>query len=176
MAKHLFNKYLPTVDKLKSMGLVRILGDQIHNPNLWHLNRRSAAGAMFIGIFSALLPMPFQTIPAALGALWFHKNLPLSIACVWLSNPFTMAPLLYLDYHVGAFFLGYNEHPLSLDLSLEWLMSEVGYYWQPLLLGSILSGIILGAMGYVITRVLWRWYVIVRWRKRQKIRRNRQHF
>lgn len=174
MAKHFFDKYLPTPDQLKSMGLVRVLGDQIHNPNLWHLNRRSAAGAMFVGVFAALLPMPFQSVVAALGALWFHKNLPVSVACVWLSNPFTMAPLFYLDYRLGTLFLDADAQPLPDNLSVEWLLHEANQYWQPILLGSVLAGLLLGAISYVLTRILWRWYIIYRWNKRKKLRQKRQ--
>lgn len=161
---------MPSPSKLKSMGLVHVLGDQIHNPNLWHLNRRSAAGAAFIGVFCAFLPMPFQMFLAALLALWFHKNLPLSAAIVWISNPFTYAPMFYINYKLGALFLGESDRPFSIELTVEWLTNDMLYYWQPLILGSLIAGTLGGALSYALMNYFWRWKVMKSWEKRIKRR------
>ena len=166
MPKKLLKKYLPSPSKLKDSGLVHVLGDQIHNPNLWHLNRRSAAGAAFIGIFCAFLPMPFQMLLAGLLALWFHKNLPLSVTFVWASNPLTYAPMFYINYKVGALFLGESDRPFSIRLTIEWLTNDMLFYWQPLILGSLIVGTIAGALSYVLMNAYWRWKVMKSWQKR----------
>ena len=50
----------------------------------------------------AFLPVPFQMVLAALGALWRRVNLPLAVALICITNPLTMAPAFYLCYKVGA--------------------------------------------------------------------------
>lgn len=174
MPKKRLKKFLPSPGKLKRMGLVHILGDQIHNPNLWHLNRHSAAGAAFIGVFCAFLPMPFQMFLAALLALWFHKNLPLSIAFVWVSNPFTYAPMFYLNYCVGALLIGESDRPFSIRLTVEWLTNDMLYYWQPLILGSLIVGTLAGALSFALMKSYWRWKVTKNWQKR--IEKRQQQF
>lgn len=171
MPKRLIGKFLPSPAKLKNSALAHILGEQIHNPNLWHLNRRSAAGAAFIGFFCAFLPIPFQMGLAALLALWFHKNLPLSIALVWLSNPFTYAPMFYFNYRLGSLILGESENTFSFEMSWEWLANDFFLYSGPLALGSVIAGLSAGTIGYFIISSYWRWKVVQRWEKRQKNQR-----
>ena len=154
MPKKRLKKFLPSPGKLKSMGLESILGDQIYNPNLWHLNRHSAAGAGFIGVFCAFLPIPFQMFLAAFLALRFHKNMPLSISFVWISNPFTYAPLFYFNYRVGALLIGESDRQFSIQLTLEWLTKDMLYYWEPLILGSLIMGALAGGFSFVLIKSL----------------------
>jgi uncharacterized protein (DUF2062 family) len=88
MPKQFIRKHLPNPEKIANMKGLGFLRHRLQDPNLWHLNRHSASGAMFWGIWCAFLPMPFQTIPAAIIALVFRVNLPLCVVLVWLSNPF----------------------------------------------------------------------------------------
>ena len=85
MPKRLFRKYLPSPDRLKGHKSLSFLGGVLSDPNLWHINRHSLAGAAFIGVFTGLLPIPLQMGLAALLAVRFHCNLPLSVVLVWIS-------------------------------------------------------------------------------------------
>eukprot|EP00487_Bulimina_marginata_P007241 TRINITY_DN2794_c0_g1_i1.p1 TRINITY_DN2794_c0_g1~~TRINITY_DN2794_c0_g1_i1.p1 ORF type:complete len:100 (-),score=0.93 TRINITY_DN2794_c0_g1_i1:149-448(-) len=69
MPKNLIKKYLPDPDFIKEHKNLRIFGELLHNANLWHLNRRSAAGAFAVGIFMAFVPVPFQMLLAAGAAI-----------------------------------------------------------------------------------------------------------
>ena len=71
-------KHLPQRHHVQNHKHLRFLGEHLHSPNLWHFNRRSVARATAIGLFCAFLPMPFEMIPAAIGAVLFRGNLPLS--------------------------------------------------------------------------------------------------
>jgi len=42
--------------------------------------------------------------------------------------------------------------------------------WQPFLLGSLVLGVVLGALAYCLTMGYWRWWVAHQWNKR-KLRR-----
>ena len=101
MPKRLIKRWLPDQDKLKEHKHLRLFGKLLLDANLWHLNRRSAAGAFAVGLFMAWIPLPCQMLLAAGGAILFRVNLPLSVALVWLSNPVTMPPLFYGAYLVG---------------------------------------------------------------------------
>ncbi|WP_159217560.1 DUF2062 domain-containing protein, partial [Klebsiella pneumoniae] len=78
----------------------------LYNPNLWCLNRRSAAGAFAVGLFMAFVPLPSQMIMAAGLAIVLGVNLPLSIALVWITNPITMPVIFYFTYKLGAWLMG----------------------------------------------------------------------
>jgi len=38
--------------------------------------------------------------------------------------------------------------------------------WQPLMLGSVVAGIVLGVLAYALTLLYWRWKVKRQWRRR----------
>ena len=78
MAKKLIRRYLPDAHKIRDHKHLRLFGTLLHDPNLWHLNRRSVAGAFAVGLFMAFVPMPFQMIPAAALAILLRVNLPIS--------------------------------------------------------------------------------------------------
>ena len=172
MPRRFLNKLFPdhTIRKDKSFG---IFGELIHDKNLWHMNRRSVAGAFAIGLFSAFIPIPFQMLLAAGLAIIFRCNLPISVALVWVTNPITMPPLFFLAYKVGTWLTNVHLGPFEFELSLNWLFTELRDRWRPFLVGCLFMGTLSGLLGYITTRIIWRLYVISFWknRKLRKLRR-----
>ena len=147
--------------------MLRLLGDWLHEPNLWHINRFSASMAFFVGLFVAFLPIPGQTLVAAILAVKLRCNLPLSVALVWITNPVTIPAIFYMSYRVGAAIIGAPVEPVAFELSVEWLGESLSNIWQPLLLGSLVCGLLFGSLGYFVINMLWRWRVAVHWRRRK---------
>lgn len=145
-----------------------MFGSFLHSPNLWHLNRRSVAGAFANGLFMAFIPVPFQMVLAAAGAILFRVNLPISVALVWITNPLTMPPMFYGAYRVGNWLMGRQGGAFHFELSFDWLMTGFGHIWQPFLLGCLVCGAIASLSGYLAIRLYWRHHVIKEWRKRHK--------
>src|SRR5687767_14342618 len=104
------------------------------------MNRSSVCGAFGIGLFMAYMPVPFQTLPAALLAVLFRVNILFTIALVWISNPFTIAPMFYLAYVVGAHLTGAEIHHFQFEPSFDWLFLELGTRWRPFLVGCLFMG------------------------------------
>ncbi|MBU2570268.1 MAG: DUF2062 domain-containing protein [Gammaproteobacteria bacterium] len=167
MPKKLIKKYLPHPDKIKGHKNLQFLGERLHEPNLWHLNRRSVALAFAIGLFTAWIPVPGQMAIAAVGAFYFRANLPLSVALVWITNPFTMPPMFYFAYRVGLLLMARKPHD-DVEFTFENAMAELGDIWAPFLLGCLVIGTISSAAGYFGMSNLWRYHVGKRWIKRQK--------
>lgn len=139
----------------------------IFEPNLWHFNRHSVSFAFLVGIFCCFLPIPFQMVPCLLLCVWVRCNVPLSIALVWISNPVTMPPMFYSTYKLGTWMLGRQSQVSRINLSWEWLSAQFTVVWEPLLLGSLLTGITLGSLAFVIVRIYWRWRVARHWSMRR---------
>lgn len=174
MTKKIIHRYLPDVHKIRAHKNLQFFGKLLHDPNLWHLNRRSVSGAFAVGLFMALVPMPFQMIPAAAFAILFRVNLPIAVALVWVTNPFTMPPVFYFTYHVGAWILDTPAQYIAFEISWDWITYELGRIWKPFLLGSFLTGIVCAAAGYFSIRALWRWHVIRDWERRKEKRVRRE--
>jgi|JI8StandDraft_1071087.scaffolds.fasta_scaffold125880_2 uncharacterized protein (DUF2062 family) len=189
MPKHIIRRYLPDPEKIARTPGLGFLRHRLEDPNLWHLNRRSASGAMFWGLWCAFLPMPFQTIPAALAALIFRVNLPLAIVLCWISNPLTMLPVIYIGYDIGALIL---HRPLLELAEIKTLIvhmgnlfgssaeatanrASMGEHVEPFLLGMLVTGFLLGCLGYLGMNWYWRRHVTRAWQLRQKRQQTREN-
>ncbi len=56
------------------------------------------------------------------------------------------------------------------EMSAGWFEASLGDIWQPLLLGSLLCGIVSAVASYCIMRGLWRLHIVRRYKER-KLRR-----
>jgi len=168
MAKKFIKKIMPNHETIRDHKYLKMFGSLLHDPNLWHLNRRSVSGAFAVGLFFAWVPVPFQMILAAAVAIPFRVNLPLSVVLVWVTNPITMPPMFYAAYKVGGLFLTDTATgPISFELSWEWLSTTMSYIWQPFLLGCFILGVISSIASYIVIRLLWRWQVVREWNERK---------
>jgi uncharacterized protein (DUF2062 family) len=80
----------------------------------------------------------------------------------------------YSTYKFGAWILNEPPQELEFELSLEWMAESLAGIWQPLLLGSLLCGVISAILGYLFMRGLWRWHVVDSMRKRrERYKKNR---
>lgn len=173
MARKTLKSLMPSVARIREIKSLSILGDWIYATNLWHLNRYSASMAFFVGLFVAFLPIPAQMVAAALLAMVFRCNLPLSVCLVWVTNPLTMPALFFIAYKMGALILEVPVEAMKFELSYHWFTSQLHHTWQPFLLGCLVCGLFCGSMGYFVISMAWRWRVAVHWRERKRRRANR---
>ncbi|PCI06789.1 MAG: ATP-binding protein [Gammaproteobacteria bacterium] len=162
MPRKFFQRFLPKPQTIKENKLLQIFGDWLHKPNLWHLNRRSVAGAFAVGLFFAWMPIPFQMLLAAGAAIWIGTNLPLSISIVWLTNPITIPPMFYFAYVVGTWIVGEPVTDFNFELTFDWLLNELSAIWKPFLVGCLTLAISSSLIGYVTISGLWRYLVVTR--------------
>ena len=168
MARKIFKRFFPTPETIKKHPSLQFLGKLLHDPNLFHLNRHSVSVAFFWGTFVAFaFPLPGQMAVAAVAALYFRCNLPISVALVWITNPFTIPFFFYLAYSIGCFVLGIAPEKFQIELSWGWVMQELERLVPPFLLGSVLLGLVLGGLGYFGMQLYWRWHVAHNWEKRR---------
>jgi len=169
MPRKLFKRLLPDPTKIKENRWLSVLGSAVHNSEFWHLTRRSVAGAFFIGVFCAFLPMPLQTVLAAFLAIIFKRNLPLAVILVFITNPLTMPPIYYFNYWLGSLIL--SEPSIYLTLNLDdlwvWLAVNFNHIGKPLIVGSVVAGLIFGLLSYIIVHLFWSWTVKSKWKKRR---------
>lgn len=165
--KHLIKKFTPSHEVIRNHKHLRIFGDLLHDPNLWHMNRRSVSGAFAIGLFWAFIPMPMQMVMAAATAIPIRVNLPISVALVWITNPITMPPIFYFTYRIGAWILGTPANGESFEFSIEYLSHSMALIWQPLYLGSLVCALLAAVIGYVVIRGLWRLHIVRHLRRRR---------
>ena len=171
MPRKFFQRFLPKPQTIRDNKTLQIFGDWLHEPNLWHLNRRSVAGAFAVGLFFAWMPVPFQMALAAGGAIVFRTNLPLSVVLVWITNPITIPPMFYFTYIVGTWIVGEPPMDFSFELTIDWLVHELEVIWQPFLVGCFTVASISSLLGYFAIDGFWRYEVNKRRRMKPHLRK-----
>jgi uncharacterized protein (DUF2062 family) len=177
-----FRKYLPDVDAVRSSRLVAPFGGWLHHPNLWCLNRRSVPGAVAIGLFCGLIPGPLQMLGALALAVPLRKNIPVALLITFYTNPLTILPLYMLAYGYGQLLLGATQGSVPFE-PFVWDWTQIGASlrglaaWtlslgKPLAIGLPALAATLAALGYFVTELGWRAYVVLAWRARARKRVN----
>jgi uncharacterized protein (DUF2062 family) len=157
VSRQFLRRYLATPRDLRAYRSLRFaLGDLLHQPDVWHLDRRSVSGACAVGLFVAWVPLPIQMVLAATLALLFRVNLPLSVALVWIANPLTMGPMYWYAWHLGALLLDMSALAVEFESTFAWLTASLNKVWKPLSLGCLILGTASAGVGYGGSRLLWR--------------------
>lgn len=173
MSRRLLQRYLPHPDAIRRRRSLRFVSHLIGSPSLWVLTRRNVANAFSVGLFSALLPIPFQMLVAAFGAWLFRCNLPLSISLVWITNPLTMPLIFYGNYRLGAWLLDMPVLQAPDQVSTRWIAEQLVDILPTLALGSLVAALLVAALANLVIRLIWRWQVSRSWKARA--RRRRRH-
>ena len=181
MARRFFRKLVPDEAKMRQNKVLRVFGSTLFNRRLWHLNRHSAALGAASGLFWAWIALPIQTPGAVATAIVGRGNVPLAMAFTWVSNPFTWLFCFWFDYEVGLKLTGAErvgdfKHHLNeiMNSGLVGGMGKAfGFLWDfyPMYVGGVAVGGVFAVGGYVAVRLLWRWHLVRRWRRRHDVRR-----
>lgn len=127
---------------------------------LWLWEKKRVARAVSTGLFSCWLPIPFQMVPAVLLAVYCRAYLPLTLICVWISNPLTWLLMAALAYELGYLILRPEIHYVKEIVEAESIWSVVSIAPQalaPFLVGAGTLSIVSAAAGYGLVIMLWDW-------------------
>jgi uncharacterized protein (DUF2062 family) len=178
MARKFFKKFMPSREKVDSEKLLRWLKPIMNKPYLWHLRRHGVAKSVGWGMFWALIPIPGQSVPAVLFTIWSRGNVPLALAATWISNPITLVPHWWSAYVIGKFILrseGVDDiqwtreywHTKTESFSALWHFISHNFwsFYLPLMVGSIVEGVVIGGAGYFLVMWLWKWHSSRQWNR-----------
>jgi len=109
---------------------------------------------VFLGLFIAMIPMPAQML-AVLAFTFIGKfNFPVAIAMCWITNPFTMPFIYFIEYKTGALLLGQSS--LEVELTLTWFENNLEQILIPLYFGALFYSVSLSFMAYYGINLYWR--------------------
>ncbi|MCW8838856.1 MAG: DUF2062 domain-containing protein [Thiovulaceae bacterium] len=117
-------------------------------------NRKMVSRGVTLGIFIAFIPMPMQMAAVLAFMPFFKFNVPLGLAMCWLSNPFTMPPMYYMEYLTGSFFLGIKPEPV--EMTLEWFTNNMDNIFIPLYTGTLFYSVVGSSLAFWIVNHFWK--------------------
>ena len=115
--------------------------------------RKMISRGAFIGIFIAMIPMPLQMLAVLLFTPFFRFNVPIAIIMCWITNPFTMPFIYYIEYITGGYFLGIEIN--DVNITLEWFQENLANIVFPLYVGALFYSIALSSLTYYLINRLW---------------------
>jgi len=118
------------------------------------INRRTVTRGVAIGLFWGFIPMPMQMLAVMATTPLLRFNVPIAISMVWLSNPFTMPPMYYMEYLTGNLILG-QEGIQGIKLTMEWFKENIGDIFIPLYVGTSFYSIVVTGIVYLVLNKLW---------------------
>ena len=170
-------KILPDHESVRGNRWLAPFENTLLHPRLWHLNRRSAAGAVAAGMFCGLIPGPLQMLGAAICAVIFRVNLPLAMLTTFYTNPITIVPLYIAAFNIGQWALPGPRHRFvappeyGAEGLVAWTHELIAWMLglgTPLALGLVLLALGLALVSYLLIRVVWRFYLIRAWLHRRQ--------
>jgi len=143
------------------------------HPVYFSVNRKTVTRAIWIGVFVSFIPIPMQMLVAVLLALLARVNIAVAAIGVWVTNPFTMVPLFYLAYRLGAVMLNMPIEPWPTDMDFSSFSKDMGAIWKATLYGGIFVGLSSATVCYIAANAIWRFSTAVKYRERRVLRRRR---
>jgi len=122
------------------------------------INRKSVSKAMAVGLFIGMIPMPFQMVAVLFFIPFVKFNVPIGVSLVWITNPFTMPFIYYVEYITGNF-LTFNHSIQHVSMTLEWFESNINNIAVPLYIGALFYSILFSVVGYFGVNYLWMYSV-----------------
>ena len=139
--------------EIRSRPWLVTLTKPLFSKNLWKPCRATVAGGLSIGLFCAMLPIPFQMLFAALGCMRNSSNIPIAMAACWITNPFTYGPIVAIQIALGNWIRQYIHIDIPFDKSITKTFMGITLEGSPVdfIVGFLSLGIILSILAYPIT-------------------------
>lgn len=152
MPRARLRKVLPTHEKIKKQKILKIFGNLLNKREIWSLSRKKILGGVFVGVFVAFIPMPFQMVLVAILAILLNVNFPVTILLVWLSNPLTMPFMYYAEYELGNFILNVQD---PIEFSFETMNENLSEIALSLYTGTLICSIVFSTLSVLAINWLW---------------------
>ena len=153
---------VPSREELEANRWLRVLAPYLADTKLWHWSRRGVAAGVAVGLFIGLLIPVAQILLAAVAAVVLRANIPVAAAATFITNPFTVPPIYYAAYHLGAWATG-TPAPVSLSFADPLSIWEnLGTIGMPLFAGLGIAATLLALSSYLLISQAWAWRVAVK--------------
>lgn len=116
-------------------------------------SRKMISKGAAIGIFIAMIPIPFQMVIVLFLTPLTRFNVPIALVMCWITNPFTMPFIYYVEYLTGSFFLGMEVE--NVQITLEWFQNNFSDILIPLYVGAFFYSILFAWLIYYLITHLW---------------------
>jgi uncharacterized protein (DUF2062 family) len=169
-------QHIPTQESLQRHRLLKPFAHHLGQPALWRLNRRSVPRGVALGLFVGVIIPVMHTIIAAVLAIPTRANIAVTAAFTLVVNPLTIPPMYYAAYRIGSWELHHDARLVDPTVA-ERVSGELSriVFWVheasgPIAMGVLTIAVAAAAIGYVVSALLWRWRLGMKWQGRSDAR------
>ncbi len=167
MPRHLVRRVSRHIQARRDEWYLRVFGHRLTDTRLWSMNRHSITAAFGAGLAISFIPLPVHLPLILIASIVWRLNVPVGIVATYMVNPFTMVPIYYGAYRVGAWLLQRRIHHFEFHLTWQWLGYGLGPLWKPFLLGCLVCSILAGVLGRYALALIWRVATLRRYHTRR---------
>ncbi len=146
-------RHFPRIKHLRGSWLHRRTGDRLLDPILWQPEREPMARGFAVGGFLSMLPIPFQSLPAAAISIAGRMNVPAALLGCWVTNPLTMGFIWVIQLQIGFFLLGRDSPWRLLRDNSVWDVAKMSPW--PMLVGTLVTAPFAAVICYFFARVVF---------------------
>ena len=172
-------KLFPTKKSLQKSNELNFLSRFLKSSDLWSFDMLPVARGVAAGLAGAVLP-GFQFLYAAILAILLRGNLAIALTGTFITNPFTVFPIIYLIYWIGSLLIGNGQTHLEVQ-DFNWHFSTIYQLWdnfgiwilqfgKAFLVGMAVVSLCLGIIGYFGTILIWKIVELLFHKKKHKKR------
>ena len=97
--------------------------------------------------------MPMQMLAVIFMMTFLKFNVPIALLMCWITNPFTMPFIYFIEYQIGSFIL--NTSTLTVEMTLKWFSSNIDNFFIPLYTGALILSTTSSLLFYYLINYFW---------------------
>lgn len=154
-------RFLKHPRKLRQRPWMRWFARHFLDKHVWKPTQHTLAGGTAVGMFITLQLLPIQMPAATILSAIFRVNIPVAIALCWLSNPFTIPFIAWVEYALGKWFLAFytqvptTPFPTQIPESLVEGWMVLKEHAPVMLMGGVIFGAVSALVSYVGVWGIW---------------------
>jgi len=172
--------HVPTRETLERNRFVRPFAHLIFRSELWRMNRRSVPRGVALGLFVGVM-IPFaHFVVAMFVAVFVRANIPAALAATFIGFPLIYVAIVALAYKIGEWLLHMDAmtgiQPISETMEktqTDHLLQQLTGAGLDTALGLLVIATVLSSLGFVLTSVIWRYWIAHKRRQRLDSARER---
>lgn len=154
-------RFLKHPRKLRQRPAMRWFARHFLDKRVWKPTQHTFSGGVAVGTFITLQLLPIQMPAATILSAIFRVNIPIAIALCWLSNPFTLVFIAWVEYVIGKWFLAFyttvptTPFPTHLPDSMVDAWIVLKEHAPVVLVGGIILGALAAPLSYAASWFTW---------------------
>jgi uncharacterized protein (DUF2062 family) len=161
---------IPTHAQLADKPFLRHLADRAE---LFRPTRRSVPRGVALGLFVGVMIPLAHFLVATVLAVFVRANIPAALLATFVGFPVIYVGLVALGYRIGNWLLHIDAATTIQPISQTMQATQAGHFLQQLTgagiqtaLGLFVIATVLASAGYLLTGLLWRWWIGAKRRRR----------